>query len=61
MLALKEKYGEEIGSGYCSDKKTQKFLLNHLKKYNDEGIFRKSWITWRKACGDLSQKKLSEF
>ena len=61
MDKLREKYGKEIGSGYTSDPATQKFLEMHAKKYKDEGIFRKSWITWQNAISSSSQKKLGEF
>ena len=55
---LKEKYGEEIGSGYCSDPSTCRFLERYADKYKDEGIFRKTWSTWQTASNKLGQKKL---
>jgi ribonuclease HII len=58
---LKELYGDKLGSGYCSDSITQKFLKESAVKYKDKGIFRKSWITWRNVYGDLEQRKLSDF
>ncbi len=58
MALLQEKYGKEIGSGYCSDPITMKFLEQHAKKHEKDGIFRKTWQPWQKACGNLSQKKL---
>jgi len=61
MFKLKEIYGKEIGSGYPSDPKTKKFLRQNVKKYNDKGIFRKSWSTWKMAIGNVSQKKLEDF
>ena len=61
MFKLKEIYGNEIGSGYPSDPKTKKFLTKNVKKYNDKGIFRKSWSTWRTAAGNAGQKKLEDF
>ena len=36
MTKLKEKYGDEIGSGYSSDSLTQKFLEKHAQKYKDK-------------------------
>jgi len=48
MGILKEKY-PGIGSGYPSDPNTKKFLQEDIKKYNDQGIFRKSWETWKNA------------
>lgn len=61
MDKLKEKYGKEIGSGYCSDPTTCKFLEQYARKHQEEGIFRRTWITWKKACANLSQKKLFSF
>lgn len=61
MAELKKKYGNEIGSGYCSDPVTCKFLEKNVHKYNSDGIFRQTWSTWKKACSTTKQKKLSEF
>ena len=58
MSKLKAKYGEEIGSGYCSDPSTCKFLEKYADKYKDAGIFRKTWSTWQTASNKLGQKKL---
>jgi len=58
MTKLKEKYGKEIGSGYCSDPLTNTFLKEHIRNCNDQGIFRKSWSTWKNACGAEKQEKL---
>jgi ribonuclease HII len=57
MEKLKEKYGQEIGSGYCSDPLTCKFLEKYADKYKDNGIFRKTWRTWQDAHTKLGQKK----
>ena len=61
MDKLREKYGEKIGSGYCSDPITCKFLEQYARKHEEDGIFRKTWITWKKACANLSQRKLFLF
>ena len=61
MLKLKKRFGKDMGSGYSSDPTTSKFLEKNLKKYNNHGIFRKSWQTWKVAFGKQEQKKLSEF
>lgn len=61
MTKLKEKYGDGIGSGYCSDSKTCRFLEKNIVKYNNHKIFRKTWSTWKKACATLRQKKLDDF
>ncbi len=59
MDKLKEIYGTEIGSGYCSDPATIRFLEKHAEKHMDAGIFRKTWETWKRAFENLSQRKLS--
>jgi ribonuclease HII len=58
MSKLKDEYGKDIGSGYCSDPLTTKFLEKHNQTYIDKGIFRKSWSTWKEACSATEQKKL---
>jgi ribonuclease HII len=61
MGKLKEKYGAEIGSGYCSDPLTVKFLEKHAQSHGDKGIFRKTWSTWKEATAmpsSVKQKKL---
>lgn len=59
MNKLKEKYGDGIGSGYCSDPLTCEFLSKYAQKYQDQGIFRKTWSTWKTALGQSKQNKLS--
>ena len=58
MDKLKEKFGKEIGSGYCSDPSTKKFLKENVQKHDDAGIFRKTWSTWKEVCSAEGQKKL---
>ncbi len=58
MTKLKKVYGESIGSGYCSDPLTCKFLEKHAHKYEDKGIFRKTWSTWKRAISANKQRKL---
>ncbi|MFW6233390.1 MAG: ribonuclease HII [Nanoarchaeota archaeon] len=58
MDKIKEKYGKNIGSGYCSDPLTTKFLENHAQKYENDGIFRKTWVTWKEAYNKVVQKTL---
>jgi len=58
MDILRGRYGESIGSGYSSDPITRKFLQKNIKKLEHNGIFRKSWKTWKKATSDSKQKKL---
>jgi len=56
---LKEKYGDGIGSGYCHDPLTRKFLDEHFKKYRKDGIFRKTWQTWKDLCAKKEQRTLN--
>ncbi len=58
MDKLKEKYGSEIGSGYTSDPLTIKFLEKNILKYEKDGIFRKTWETFRRVKRDMGQKRL---
>jgi ribonuclease HII len=51
-------YGEEIGTGYPSDPLTCRFLEQNALNHKNSGIFRKTWSTWKRACGNLKQKKL---
>ena len=58
MDKLKKEFGAEIGSGYCSDPNTQKFVEKYCIKYANRGIFRKCWETWKVACLNTAQHKL---
>jgi ribonuclease HII len=58
MAKLKEKFGDEIGSGYTSDPLTQRYLEKNAEKHKDSGIFRKTWETWKRAFSNLSQRTL---
>ena len=60
MDALKIKYGN-LGSGYCYDPITIKFIEENLKKYEQEGIFRKTWSTWKVADQKPIRKSLMSF
>lgn len=56
---LKKEIGEDFGSGYPSDPKTQKFLEENWEKY--PRIFRKTWDSWKVLKKKKSQKGLFEF
>ncbi len=58
MSKLREKYGNEIGSGYSSDPNTCKFLEKYSQKHEHAGIFRKTWQTWKELCNKKEQRKL---
>jgi ribonuclease HII len=57
---LKEKIGEDFGSGYTSDEKTQKFLEKHWNNPNVTFI-RKEWASWKNIKEEKTQKKLFDF
>lgn len=59
MDKLKEVYGTEIGSGYCSDPSTMMFLEKHAIKHRDSGIFRKTWETWKVTLNKIGQRTLN--
>ena len=59
MDKLKKKYGDEIGSGYTSDPLTIKYVGKYAEKYQDEGIFRRTWATWKNAKEKLGQRTLA--
>ncbi len=58
---IKDKIGKDFGSGYPSDPITRKFLKDHVTRYKKEGIFRKSWVSWKQAKMEKEQKKLGEY
>lgn len=58
MDKIKKIYGDGIGSGYCSDPATQRFLEKYAAKHKDKGIFRKSWSTWKNANEKIGQSTL---
>jgi ribonuclease HII len=58
MGKLKEKYGTQIGSGYCSDPLTCRFLEKNAYNFREDGLFRQTWSTWKRACANLEQRKL---
>lgn len=58
MDLLREKFGDEIGSGYPSDPKTKKFLEKYAREHSDKGIFRKNWETYKRYVPKDNQQKL---
>jgi ribonuclease HII len=58
MDKIRSSLGKEIGSGYSSDPITRKFLMKNINKMKGDGLFRKTWKTWKKANHDSHQKKL---
>lgn len=51
--------GEDFGSGYPADPRTQAFLKENWDKYPD--IFRKTWSTYQKIVKSQGQKRIGEF
>ena len=60
VAKLKKEFGD-IGSGYPSDPNTIKFLKKYGKKYENSGIFRKSWSTWKSLFSEPGQKTMNDF
>ncbi|MEK6825387.1 MAG: ribonuclease HII [Nanoarchaeota archaeon] len=60
VAKLQEEYGD-MGSGYPSDPTTITFLKKHGWRLKEEGIFRKSWSTWKQLFPEANQKTLREF
>ena len=57
---LREKFGEDFGSGYPSDEKTIKFLEKH---WNNKDIlfFRKQWSSWKNMKKEKTQTRLKDY
>jgi ribonuclease HII len=61
VAKIKEKIGKDFGSGYTSDPKTIDFMKKYSKEHKNDGIFRKSWATFRNNNKDKQQKKLFDY
>jgi ribonuclease HII len=60
IAELKQKIKMDFGSGYPSDPKTVAFIRKYWDKYDKEGLFRKSWETYKKIAEAKAQKTLFE-
>jgi len=58
---IKKKIGVDFGSGYPADPLTCKFLRDYSQKHENDGIFRKTWQTWKDVCKEREQKNLKDF
>ena len=56
---IKQKIGEDVGSGYPADPRTKEFLEKNYKKHAN--IFRQSWSTYKNVAAKREQGKLGEF
>ncbi len=56
---IRDKVGENIGSGYPSDPTTKEFLAKNYSKHPE--IFRKTWASYKKFVSDKGQKTLKNF
>jgi len=63
MAELKQQYNNfgDLGSGYPSDSITKAFLKKNGEVLRDSGIFRTTWVTWKRIFPDKDQKTLTEF
>lgn len=57
---IKKWIKEDIGSGYPADPVTKEFLKKNMKKYEDSGIFRKSWQTFKNHDSNNKNKKTKQ-
>ncbi len=58
---IKKSIGIDFGSGYTSDPITIKFLDENFEKYKNQGIFRKTWQTFKDQVKKKEQKNLLDF
>lgn len=55
---LRKEIKTDFGSGYPADPKTKEFLIKHGEKFENRGIIRKTWSTWKTIVEKRDQKKL---
>lgn len=54
---IRKKIKVDFGSGYPADPKTKEFLIKHGKEFENSGIIRKSWSTWKSLYGSETSKQ----
>ena len=58
---IKQKVGQDFGSGYPSDPVTMKFLQDSFNKHRKDGIFRETWGTISDLKAKKEQKNIGEY
>lgn len=62
LADLSAEFGVEVGSGYCHDPVTVKFLRDWITENRSPPPHcRRSWVTTRRLLGELSLRSLEEF
>ena len=56
---IEKKIGQKIGTGYMSNPQCQGFVKENFDKH--PGLFRKSWMPYKKQVEEKEQKKLDEY
>lgn len=56
---IEKKIGQKIGTGYMSNPQCREFVKKNFDKH--PGLFRKSWIPYKKHVEEKEQKKLNEY
>ena len=58
---MQKEHNIDFGSGYPSDPKTKKFLIENFENKKYQKIFRKTWDTYKKLVIAKNQKSLFDF
>ncbi len=61
IARLKERTGKNFGSGYPADPLTQEFLRNNYWQKEYDGLFRKSWASYKAIVEASKQRSLFQF
>lgn len=58
---LQERVNKNFGSGYPADPRTQQFLRENYRKKEYDGLFRKSWASYKNVVEAAKQRSLFHF